>query len=521
MSEESQTHPFGNPDGSRAELDDLIGGFVDFDDESVWGGLALKDSDSSARVLVGRKGSGKTLYLRRLQAYSSNDASRYAEPIDQGVPSTENVVKFCHMYPSKILTEKWMSIWEKAIIRTLAQNLLYDNNLKSYIQSEDLKNQLLDPSYEKLLSRNRRATTCYKELKTIIQSYQSRNSMDRFLDDSAWGAIEDILKEATFNCPPIYFYLDAIDEEFAHAPMYWLRCQKGLFYQTMRFLRDHSLGGRLHVTIGIRDLVMSSVFRSEHKTRYLNEPHIKNLDWGSHSISRLLQSKIALLPDKFLMEPDAENIYERWLGCQEILNGLGLAESIENYLLRHTRLSPRDIIHVGNELCSRISKYKAGIVNGDFLDEIKEGVSCVARTFADEQIRICANHISSNTMPSAASKGDFVDVYTGDSEHVVNALMIDTINVIKEVGKLRFTNHDILIVAEKLDPARDYNYFDSLWENGLLGFIDSKDAKAKFYSGSSAETFNVPMQYEQYVFHPIVFDKIPSLEVSNHLISPA
>ncbi len=42
--------------------------------------------------------------------------------------------------------------------------------------------------------------------------------------------------------------------------MYWRRCQKGLFYQTMRLLRDHRLGGRLHLVICIREIVMSSVY---------------------------------------------------------------------------------------------------------------------------------------------------------------------------------------------------------------------------------------------------------------------
>jgi hypothetical protein len=31
--------------------------------------------------------------------------------------------------------------------------------------------------------------------------------------------------------------------------MYWLKCQEGLFYQVMRLLRDHKLGGRLHIVV--------------------------------------------------------------------------------------------------------------------------------------------------------------------------------------------------------------------------------------------------------------------------------
>jgi hypothetical protein len=269
-------HPFGSPDGSRAELDELLIGFVDFNDESVWGGLAIKSSDSTARVLVGRKGSGKTLYLRRLQAFAAKDDSKYATQIEQSLPSTEDIIKFCHWFDREVLTEKWMSLWEKAILATVAQNILHDRMLRPYLESVDkeLKKQLSGDYFKTLLPDSSIKTTCYEELKNMIQAHSSAIHINTLLNDPKWRQLESVIKDIVPTCPPIYLYIDAIDEEFSHAPMYWLRCQKGLFYQTMRFLRDKALGGRLHVTICIRDLVLTSVYRSEHKNRYKEEPHI-------------------------------------------------------------------------------------------------------------------------------------------------------------------------------------------------------------------------------------------------------
>ena len=110
------------------------------------------------------------------------------------------------------------------------------------------------------------------------------------------------------RCKPIYFYLDAVDEEFSHAPMYWLRCQEGLFYQVMRLLRDHRLGGRLHVVVCIRDIVMSSVYRSEHAPRYYNEPHIRVLTWDRGSLLYLLEHKLQRLPQLLLMRRSANSL---------------------------------------------------------------------------------------------------------------------------------------------------------------------------------------------------------------------
>src|SRR5215469_5099793 len=61
--------PFGNPDGSRADIEDLISEFVDFGGNPAFGHLATRANDSQVRVIVGRLGAGKTVYLRRLQDF--------------------------------------------------------------------------------------------------------------------------------------------------------------------------------------------------------------------------------------------------------------------------------------------------------------------------------------------------------------------------------------------------------------------------------------------------------------------
>jgi hypothetical protein len=53
--------PFGNPDGSRAALQDVLSQFVDFEDTPSHAALATPADDLSARVLVGKMGAGKTV----------------------------------------------------------------------------------------------------------------------------------------------------------------------------------------------------------------------------------------------------------------------------------------------------------------------------------------------------------------------------------------------------------------------------------------------------------------------------
>jgi hypothetical protein len=51
--------PFGNPDGSRADIEDVISEFVDFGGDPAYGHLATRANDSMVRVIVGRLGAGK------------------------------------------------------------------------------------------------------------------------------------------------------------------------------------------------------------------------------------------------------------------------------------------------------------------------------------------------------------------------------------------------------------------------------------------------------------------------------
>jgi len=53
MKDTTTRDPFRNPDGSRADIDNLLNQFISFDDESVWGGLSMRTDNLSARVIVG------------------------------------------------------------------------------------------------------------------------------------------------------------------------------------------------------------------------------------------------------------------------------------------------------------------------------------------------------------------------------------------------------------------------------------------------------------------------------------
>jgi hypothetical protein len=502
------TGPFGNPDGSRASIENVLDNFVDFHGNPAFGALATRPDDATTRVIVGRLGAGKTVYLRRLRNFQARQESVYADHPQQNLPSTEAIVKACQWFPERFLTEKWMQVWSRAILSSLVTHLLAHEDLRHHVAHDQAESIRRD--YGHLLGGFRRPRSIYAELRTIVNGQNTARQLTSYLEDPAWDDLEDVLAEVLRTCPPVFFYLDAVDEEFSHAPMYWLRCQKGLFYQVMRFLRDPRLGGRVHIVISIRDIVMSSVYRSEHAPRYHDEPHIRVLTWSRESIEYLLLEKLRRLdPPFFMAARSSAHPVEAWLGTSVVHNqARGVHERVIDYLLRHTRLIPRDVVSLGNAICAEILRQKAAGRPEFPQEDLRRVVSRASKRFGDSQLAQSSNQIAADTMPKDAARHGYSEVYTSTMEYL-SGIDQQVREIIREVGYDRFSREELELIemraAEKFESATSFP--SVLWQNGLLGYVEP-GGETRFYSHADMDQFDVPAGAASYVFHPCVIDSV-------------
>jgi hypothetical protein len=506
---DTAAEPFGNPDGSRADIDDILEEFVEFTGEHLFGGLGTKASDSQVRVIVGKCGAGKTVYMRRLQAFQAHRESVYADVPQQRPPTTETIVKACHWFANKILVEKWTQLWGRAILRSLASHLLLHPALRAHLSIE--QEQELTADYEALLDDVRRPRSVYNQLSEIINARNTANDLGRYLDHPLWADLEDLVAEILHRCPPIYFYLDAVDEVFERAPMYWLPCQEGLFHEVMRLLRDAKLGGRLHLVICIRDIVMSSVYRSEHAPRYYNEPHIRVLSWDRDALRYFLRQKLQQLPADFIMRSAAggdEPTVGDWLGIDAVRHAGELPEPVEDYLLRHTRLIPRDVIELGNVLCQETARHRRSGATGLPEEALSQVVSRAAKRFGDSQLAQCGNQVSSDLMPKHAVLRNFSDVYLSTQAYT-QGVVSEIRDFIKVVGTDRFSRSDLGQLREMADGHFESNtdLASVLWQNGLLGYLDER-GKPQYYSLGDVDEFFFPDDIAEYIFHPCLVHSV-------------
>lgn len=511
---------FGNPDGSKGSFQERISEFVELDAQKFPNGISATDDMRSIRVVVGKKGSGKTLYLRRLQDSTRQDESVFSADLTDDIPGTDLVCKFCQRFETDKLDEAWEKAWRIAIFRSCISYLITKKyftrdystlslveHLKPYAGLLGLYNQNY-PHY--FVER-----TIYSELTDIIYKFEDKKSFMKYCQNPAWDDIQKFLASTLKNCPPIFFYLDGMDEEFSRAPMEWLRCQKGLFNAVMRLARKHnSLSARLHVVIAIRDSVYLSILEtSESRERYRNTPEISILDWDYSAIKYFLSEKIRQIPPGW----GSYTSISDFIGLDKISpsSRQGGEECIDRYLIRHTRLLPRDIVQLGNQIADKRVSLQQNLPK-DWLDIFKRIVSENSRAFADEQILISANQLASHDAPPFSAKHGYSEWYTSTVEYT-NSRRKPIEDFIRYIGYESFNEEKLVEAGESIKDqiASNVNMGTVLWQNGLIGVKrKGTDPDFEFCNLTRGVGFSIPQGCVLYAFHPSLIDAINGIRVN-------
>ncbi len=500
----NQGFPFGNPDGSRADIADVLRDFVEFDAARYGMGVGMPESDLSWRVVAGPKGSGKTVYLRRMRAAALANNSLYVDDVQNDAPATERVFEFTQLWGQSVRTERWTRAWTCAIYRSLTTHILGVQAL-----SEQLSRSQVDALLafrEELVPRPRARTSIYSQMMEILNAASTQHRGAQLLDDPAWAALETTLADILKSLPPVYFLIDSLDERYENAPSVWLQCQRGLFYATMALLRDSRLGGRLHVCVSVRDHVYSSVLRSEHADRYRGSPHIRLLQWNGQNLNSLLTEKANRLVDSACLVPGAALPMERWLGTSRMVDAHQTAFGIADYITGHTRMTPRDIVQVGNRLCEVVKDVKAqGLAPAAAVRTIKRAIQDHAREIGVDQLRVCANQILSDGAPPDSGRKEYLDAYLPNPSYDVGHE--DTLRKVLRVvnrSRLRRSDLDRLNDLGRQEFGATTDLGQVLWQNHLLG-MRVRDGRKKvdvYFSGSIGD-WRLPDDEQIYVLHPI------------------
>jgi hypothetical protein len=109
----------------------------------------------------------------------------------------------------------------------------------------------------------------YSQLNEILIGHDNQRQLAAYIQDPMWEELEHLVGDILRRSPPICFYIDAVDEEFANR----------------------------------------------------GESHIRVLDWDHQAITYFLHDKLARLPDQYWCRPDDPlRGVGAWLGRTSVHN---------------------------------------------------------------------------------------------------------------------------------------------------------------------------------------------------------
>lgn len=506
------TTDFGKADGSRGPIGEDHK-FIQLAPRFGAIGRPIEEY-TRTRVVVGSQGVGKTLFLRRLQAHFEKDESVLSARavLETSELDTNTVIRFSQLFKKSVNSENWTFVWKCAIYLAASRAVIADHDKRGAVPDKTIANltAIVDEMLPAPAYRNPVDIAAY-----LTRGISGNTDWDSFRNQSKWVELRETLRDSLKYSREVYLFLDAIDDNFKYAPAYWLQCQRGLFYAVMQAMRSETIDNKLHVVISIRDLVFTSILQSEHGRRYASDPEIAALTWTTEAALEFLEKKVGQLsPD--LLTPGVPPSIRSLLGRENVWNDeRDMHEPVEQYLIRHTKLSPRDVILLGNSIL--LAARRENLKPRELSDEsLRRTVSLASRLAATEALAQVANQVVTNALPWNSSKYNYTESVT--TEYDSDGLVREICSVLLLLETELFDR----AVADRLSAEADKRFgsgsqlLDVLWQHRLIGVL--KDGYASFYDGVEDGRFTLPIGPFLYILHSILLDVLSTVEVMEHEI---
>jgi hypothetical protein len=523
---------FGPPDAASAELDldKLAELYLNID-----GALDSSRDQAMPRVLFGRKGSGKSHYLRALNALKAGDPSVLAFGPSTSPPPNDWVIRLSIALGAQAIPT-WGELWRKAILASAAATLLYDIGGREHDAGiRALHAERLEQAARAVLGASQVGHTPMSPFTAADHILTRAKDLERFralLARSQWQDLEEHLEPIVASSPSLYFFLDNLDAVEPFAPRPWAACQRGLL-DAILALGEDSRFRHIHVVVALRDTVVQPLFDSVHGAKYVHSPMLRRLAWNAEQSQEFLRRKVAALPvTNDEPSPGARRTSD-WLSRTTIANTVrGCEEDVEAYLLRHTLLLPRDVVEMGNSLCDALERaFKRG-ANSLSDDEVKAAVNRAARQIGKTGIYGAGIEVARRLMPSDAPLHGASESYglAGDeaarrheddmtgaiSDHYTGLLT----DAVKKIRQDRFETDALARMESSIrgslaQPNSVKEACGALWRLGMVGVIDGalESGEVTFYGRSEHDDTQLPRSARRLAFHPSMIDYLGEAHV--------
>jgi hypothetical protein len=462
---------FGNPEGATEGSK----GFIAFDQQ--WGDIAFDPSDRRTRIIVGRRGSGKSRFMRALEREASRDDDRRLLVF----PQRDQIISVAYLrWLQATYTEQaerhevWRRLWACSIYTSIASNAINSSApLGTIINVSSEDREFFANFCGEHRLRAPGITPIVAVLNLFIRKYQDRSRLEAFLADAKWIELENRVLRVISNSTPIACYIDTLDENYGAAPAAATDCQVGLMHWILSQLNDPNVGHRLHVVVAVRETVYAALMQGEQAQRYNRHTAIRCLDWERGAAEMFLYEKVRSLPDSSRVSLKDKTEMSRWLGIEVLENPLrgNRKEHIADLILRHTRFLPREIVEIGNRL--------ADYVDGRLARKEQVTEAGIFQAIIDESDLIGTRAIETAVDHMLALDDDRTKKIpkNGFRDRIISAIHTSFIPALKEerIPRRKLQEADLgfrnaMDNWSLVSQCRELQLSGIFWLHGLLGF---------------------------------------------------
>lgn len=358
----------------------------------------------------------------------------------------------------------------------------------------------------------------------LFQSIRSVQSLDTLLDGVDVDSLEGEVASLAKGYRPFHVIIDGVDDVSWKQPRIWLEFQVGLFDATFFYNQALRSSDQIYITVAIRNFVFLTAMQSQFADRVRQ---LLSLNWNPKSAMAFLDRRMRQIAGKAFADADklnCERPLSAWLGFKDIVaTRRSKSEPVEQYFLRHTRLSPRNIIRLFNLIAQEKNRC---IEEGIKFDRsgFRQVVAQVSVDVAEMMIKTAAEEVialipeaSESTSRSRRSEG-LITWVVGCIEDAITDIGTEAITA----DEFEFLIEDILqrlVDVEKLDAAElsDRRALIELilWRCNLIAYWSERRSPPGWVFSWSPREDRKPKKPKRVGFHSSLIDKC-DLEVSKY-----
>ena len=361
---------------------------------------------STQHVIVGSKGSGKSLLLFKKAVLTTRNPSVIVSPNlplraytpEVGFAGAEDWIFFFRdLFDEKgrPARESWTRLWLWALLATVL------HSWRRYLEHGSREDDSLHSGLTELLEPTPAdnpfllISEYIEGIATGIRKIKGRPILPEV------RPLRNFLVDHVQDLPPAYVFLDNQDDLFPEYPDFWKAMGLGCFLaiQKLHYISNH----RAHVYLTLRPEMEWELRKAESWSQ--TQADIFNLRWSDEELLEILEARARRLDPKYLASPelvDDDPMGAFWgkslfdpssrkfvlrVPSVEKSPESKVTQPINDHLLRHTLRRPREMIILGNAIIdSRWNKQNVGVPQDvlirDTIDDTAADV--IARSYVEE-----------------------------------------------------------------------------------------------------------------------------------------